>query len=297
MKYLLTFTAGVVLAGAGVFLALRPQRPVQQPRTAEFPSHAAYTPNAPVVSVSGQKAAPAAGSTFRRPPKKQETRPFLGSPAPVARRVSMEMPPPPALGAAAAKQQSGLPALLTSTSVMPPPAPHRVTLAAGTIITVLLDEDLSSANNLSGDSFSASLDRPVVADGFVIAEHGSRIEGRIVDVRRSGRVKSSALLSLSLRRLHTSDGQSIPITTDAFTKRASRERSKDAAKIGAAASVGAIIGAIAGGGKGAAIGAAIGGGAGTGGVLATRGAPAVLPAETRIPFRLAAPVTITERLQ
>ena len=58
---------------------------------------------------------------------------------------------------------------------------------------------------------------------------------------------------------------------------------------------GAAIGAIAGGGKGAAIGAGAGGAAGAGTVLATRGKPAALPSETRITFRLAAPVTLTER--
>ena len=62
------------------------------------------------------------------------------------------------------------------------------------------------------------------------------------------------------------------------------------------AAVGAVIGAAAGGGKGAAIGAGAGGGAGAGDVMLTRGKPATLPTETRITFRLRAPLTLTERM-
>jgi hypothetical protein len=66
--------------------------------------------------------------------------------------------------------------------------------------------------------------------------------------------------------------------------------------VAAAAGVGAIIGALAGGGKGAAIGAGAGGAAGGGGVVATRDKPVSLPTETKVGFRLSAPVTITEQM-
>jgi hypothetical protein len=98
-----------------------------------------------------------------------------------------------------------------------------------------------------------------------------------------------------LTRIHTSDGQDVAIQTDSFERRAESSQMSNAEKIGGGAAVGAIIGAIAGGGKGAAIGAGVGGGAGTGDVLLTRGRPANLPSETRITFRLRAPVTLTER--
>jgi hypothetical protein len=53
---------------------------------------------------------------------------------------------------------------------------------------------------------------------------------------------------------------------------------------------------MAGGGKGAAIGAGAGGAAGGGGVVATRDKPVSLATESKIAFRLSAPVTITEQL-
>jgi hypothetical protein len=158
-----------------------------------------------------------------------------------------------------------------------------------------LIETVSSDRNHPGDTFTATLDAPLVIDGFVIAEKGSRAEGRIVESQQAGRVKGLASIALELTRFTTSDGQHVEISTDSFTKMGPESKSTDAAKIGGGAALGAIIGAIAGGGKGAAIGAGAGGAAGTGAVLTTRGKAAVLPSETKISFRLNNPVTITEK--
>ena len=106
----------------------------------------------------------------------------------------------------------------------------------------------------------------------------------------------SAALAVELTRLHTSDGQSVPIQTDDFFKHADSGRMDSTAKIAGGAVIGAAIGAIAGGGKGAAIGAGIGGGAGAGGVLLTR-KPAELSSETLVTFTLKSPVPLTEKLR
>ena len=148
---------------------------------------------------------------------------------------------------------------------------------------------------MTGDTFLATLDQPLTVEGLVIAERGARVEGRIVSSERGGKVQGVAGLAVELTRLHTSDGQQVAIRTESFQKKAAASQKQDAAKVGVAAAIGAAIGAIAGGGKGAAIGAGVGGGAGAGGVLLTRGEPATLPSETRLSFRLAAPVTLTER--
>jgi hypothetical protein len=161
---------------------------------------------------------------------------------------------------------------------------------------VRIDETLRSDRNRAGDSFRATLDQPLVIDGAVIAERGSRVEGRISEVDEAGRVRGVARMALELVRLTTSDGQRVRLQTESFAKQGQKDTKKDAAKIGVAAGIGAAIGAIAGGGKGAAIGAAAGGAAGTGGVLMTRGSAAEVPAETRISFRLRDPITLTEKL-
>jgi len=170
-----------------------------------------------------------------------------------------------------------------------------VTVAAGTLLPVRLAETLSTENVKEGDTFAATLDRPLVVDGLVVAERGARVEGRVVEAVEAGRVRGVASLSIRLTRMLTSDGQGVQIQTDAFHKEGETTRREDAVKVGGGAGIGAAIGAIAGGGKGAAIGAAVGGAAGAGTVAATRGRPAVLPVETRIDFRLSQPITLTEK--
>jgi hypothetical protein len=169
-------------------------------------------------------------------------------------------------------------------------------LAAGTLLPVRIGESLSSARNQQGDSFLATLTQPLVIDGFIIAERGARLEGRVLDASQAGRVKGTSHLEISLVRLATADGQNIRIHTEPYAKDGSSSSGADAAKIGAGAAIGAVIGAIAGGGKGAAIGAGVGGAAGAGDVLLTHGKTAEIPVETRISFRVQDSVTITERL-
>lgn len=164
------------------------------------------------------------------------------------------------------------------------------------MLSVRIGESLSSARNQPGDSFLATLTGPLVIDGWVIAERGARVEGRVVDTTQAGRVKGVSHLSISLVRLATSDGQNVRIRTEPYVKDGPTSTGTDAAKIGAGAAIGAIIGAIAGGGKGAGIGAGAGGAAGAGDVLLTRGKPAEIPVETRVSFRVQDSVTITERL-
>ena len=172
-----------------------------------------------------------------------------------------------------------------------------MTIPAGTLITVRLAETLTTERQQTGDVFLATLDQPLVADGFAIAERGAKVKGTVAESQQSGRVRGLALISLQLTSLQTSDGQEVRITTERFSKQAEKSTGDDAKKVGIGAALGAAIGAIAGGGKGAAIGAGVGGAAGAGTVAATRGKPAELPVETRLTFRLAEPVTITERLQ
>jgi hypothetical protein len=170
-----------------------------------------------------------------------------------------------------------------------------VTLNAGLILPVRLVDGLSSERNAPGDTFAATLDKEVVADGFVIAERGARVEGRVVAVDRA-KVRSSAALALELTALHTSDGQTVAIQTDDYFKHADPPQVNNTTKVAGGAILGAAIGALAGGGKGAAIGAGVGGGAGAGDVLLTH-RPAELPSESLVTFRLKTPVPLTEQLR
>ena len=230
------------------------------------------------------------------PPQPQ----LAGDPEPVERPVSPSGPQPPggapAEPAPTPSSQSPPPAIPEPrTAASSAPQPHQVTLNAGLLLPVRLMDGLSSERNVTGDVFLATLDKELVVDGFVIAERGARVEGRVVAVDRGGNAKGAAALAVELTRLHTSDGQVAPIQTDRYAKHADVDHPQQAAAIGGGAIIGAVIGAIAGGGKGAAIGAGVGGGAGAGGVLLSRGKPAELPPETRMTFRLKNPVPLTER--
>jgi hypothetical protein len=171
-----------------------------------------------------------------------------------------------------------------------------VTLAAGTLLPVRIGETLSSTRNQAGDTFLATLTQPLVIDGWIIAERGARVEGRVVDTTPAGRVNGVSHLGISIVRLATADGQNIRIRTEPFVKDGPTSTGTDAAKIGGGAAIGAIIGALAGGGKGAAIGAGAGGAVGAGDVLLTRGKPVEIPVETRVSFKVQDSVLITERL-
>jgi hypothetical protein len=217
----------------------------------------------------------------------QNTPPPAASPVP--NPYGTPAPPPP-------------PAPVTTTApVQEPPAPaarqpRTVVLPAGTNIAIRLGETLSTEHNYSGDTFRGTLDAPVILDGAIIADRGSKVLGKIVSAEKAGRVKGTSDLTLALTELNTTDGQRISIQTSSLDRQGGKSTGKDAAKVGGGAALGAIIGAIAGGGKGAGIGAGVGGAAGAGDVLLTRGKPVVLESETKLSFRLAAPVNITERL-
>jgi hypothetical protein len=172
-----------------------------------------------------------------------------------------------------------------------------VTIAEGTLLPVRIMERVSSETHQVGDAFAATLDQPLVVDGYVIAERGARVSGKVSQVVEAGRVKGVSALAVELTQFTTADGQKVAVRTAEFVKEGEKSVKKDAAKVGIGAAIGSAIGAIAGGGKGAAIGAAAGAGAGTGAVLATRGEAAELPVETRLTFRLSEAVKVTEKLR
>jgi hypothetical protein len=171
------------------------------------------------------------------------------------------------------------------------PDDPKITVPSGTPLRVVLQQGVGTDASAPGSQFAAVLADPIVVDGRTVLEKGSAVSGRVVDVKKSGRVKGRATLSLALTSvLH--EGKYVPIETQTYVGVAKDNKKRDAAMIGGGAGVGALIGAIAGGGKGAATGAAIGGGGGTGAVLATRGDDLHYPPESRLKFVLSKEVEL-----
>ncbi len=171
--------------------------------------------------------------------------------------------------------------------------PATLHLSSGTMIAVRLNQELSTNRNRSGDVFTATLDQPVVVNGWVVARRGQTIEGRVLNALKGGRVKGTSKLEIALTRLTLVNGQQLPVQTQLVRASGGTTKARDASAIGTTTGVGAIIGAIAGEGQGAAIGAGVGAAVGVAGVLLTRGRPTVIPPEALLTFRMESSANIS----
>jgi hypothetical protein len=173
----------------------------------------------------------------------------------------------------------------------PAPPPPPIVIPAGTTIHVTLDQIVNSATANNGDSFAASLAVPVTSGSLVVLPVGTKVGGTVVTAQSAGKFKGHALLQLVIDSVRI-NGTRYPMQTNEIEDVGKSRGKRTAVGAGGGAAFGAILGAVAGGGKGAAIGALAGGGAGTAGAAFTGKKDIVLPAETRLHFRLAQPLSV-----
>jgi BON domain len=176
----------------------------------------------------------------------------------------------------------------------PPPAPTplpKITVPAGTQLSVRINDELNSETSQVGDVFHGSVSSPVTVDGKTVIPTTADVEGRVVDVKSAGRFKGQSDLVIELTSLKM-NGKSYQISSDRWSKQGNGRGKATAAKVGGGAALGAILGGVFGGGKGAAIGAAAGAGAGTGVSAATKGQQIDLKPETVLNFQLQSPITV-----
>ena len=319
-KYLLAFALGGVLTGGIVYLTRRPSAappPPAAPTTAiqpqaavapptetapasEVPTPPVEQPSKPAISVRQPAASPRSARRRENPPPAMAREPIQ----PAATAQANSLPPWEPPSQAPAQPQASPRHEAAQSGILRPDTtieskrrtPQTLTIPSGTTLAIRLRQLVSTDRQAEGDPFAATLDEPIVIDGFVIADKGSNVRGKITSLVNPGRVKGRAAISLELTEINTTDGQRVDIRTDTYRNEAASGKKGDVAKVGAGAAIGAIIGAIAGGGKGAAIGAGVGGTAGGGAVLATKGEDVRLTSETRLTFRLTENVTLTEKL-
>lgn len=172
-----------------------------------------------------------------------------------------------------------------------------------TIMRIELLSNLSTDASHKGDHFQARVLEPKEYEG-------ATIDGRVVNVKRPGRVKSTAQLQLSFDEIRFANGRSSKMSAQVIEVipngggqgvgkvdpeggvQGRNSTKGDVQKVGAAAGIGAVIGAIAGGGVGAAVGATIGAGVGTAGVLSERGKDIHLYQGQQLRIRTAGDVAI-----
>lgn len=179
------------------------------------------------------------------------------------------------------------------TQAPPASVPPALTIKPGTYVTVRINQALSSDRNQPGDAFSATLVKPVVVDGIVVAERGQTIGGRVSEAQKAGRVQGVSKLGVQLIDLPVVDGQQVPIQTSLVSRTGPTSQGRDAAAIGATTVAGTAIGAGIQGAGGAAVGAGAGLLVGVVGVLLTRGHQTIIYPESVLTFRIEQPVTIS----
>ena len=175
------------------------------------------------------------------------------------------------------------------------PEYREVTVPAGTALQLKLASAVASDASQVEDLVRATLRQGVIVDGEAVLPPGTEVEGRIIDVERSGRVKGRARVALRFTML-AHEGDEYDVRSEAIQRVANATKAKDATKVGIGAGAGAAVGAILGGGDGAAKGAAIGAAAGTGAVLATRGDEVRLDVGEHLVTHLTSPLQVRVRM-
>ncbi|MEP6703467.1 MAG: YMGG-like glycine zipper-containing protein [Acidobacteriota bacterium] len=148
-------------------------------------------------------------------------------------------------------------------------------LPDNTIVTAVLNNDLSTATAKDGDRFTMTVRSP---NQYV----GAIIEGYVSNANRSGRISGRSEINLNYETIRLSNNQAYRFAgiTDSVrttsgeivrvdnegTVKDSNQTNQTIGRTAIGTGIGAILGAIIGGGRGAAIGAVVGAGAGAGSV-------------------------------
>jgi YMGG-like Gly-zipper len=173
------------------------------------------------------------------------------------------------------------------------PSQASVRVPAGTRLVVRMIDSVNSKTSQIGDTFSASLEQPLDVDGTIVAPRGTRVYGKLEQVKSAGKINGQSELRLALTGIEI-NGATRSIVTGSYDVHGKSRGKNTAKKVGIGAAVGGVIGAIAGGGKGAAIGAGVGAGAGTAAQVLTHGQQISVPSETVLDFTIEQPVMLPE---
>jgi hypothetical protein len=168
---------------------------------------------------------------------------------------------------------------------------RNLTIPAGTLLHVRIDETIDTKRHSAGHRFTGTLTTPVVADGETLLARGTTVGGVVANAASSGRLRGRAAVALALQWVEV-NGANVPVQTSSVTKVSADHKKRNLLLIGGGSGLGALIGGLAGGPKGVLIGAGAGAAAGTAGAAATGKRQVRIPAESVLTFRLREPVTV-----
>lgn len=168
------------------------------------------------------------------------------------------------------------------------------TVPPGTELEAALTSTLDSETSRVGDTFVATVTEPVHVDSEPVIAAGSKIAGRVTEVKTASRGAGNASLTLRFDSLILPQGDVLPITAS-FSQSTDSKKRRNSTIIGGSAAGGAILGRILGEeSKDALVGAVVGGAIGTGVVLAQEGAQVRLPAGTVLVLELGEPLHVPQ---
>ncbi len=187
---------------------------------------------------------------------------------------------PPAVGAPAPPISGPI------VSAVLPPKPATMTIQAGTVLTIRIDQSIGVKNSRAGDRFTGEMmDSILAGDNSVLVPKGAPVGG-IVDVsHRRGHFKGRSILELRLTSL-TLNGMHYSLSTRDLARSKKGKGRRSTALIAGGSGLGMLVGGIASGGMGVAVGGLVGGGAGTAVAGLTGNRDIVIPAESIVHFKL-----------
>ena len=175
----------------------------------------------------------------------------------------------------------------TVSAVPLPPVPGNVTIPAGTMLTIRIDQRISVKHSRAGETFTGEIVEPILAgDNRVLVPKGALVGGVVDMSHRRGHFKGRSLLELRLISL-TVRGTRYPLTTRDLTESKKGKGRRSTALIAGGTGLGMIVGGVATGGVGVVVGGLVGGGAGTAVAGLTGNRDIDIPAESIVRFKLA----------
>jgi hypothetical protein len=159
------------------------------------------------------------------------------------------------------------------------------------MLRIRINRGLDSNHIRAGANFDGTVLTDVVAGGQVAIPRGATVSGVVVGAKKAGVFKGEGELSLQINSV-TLGGQVYPLTTDVWAHTGADKTPGTVTNTVGLGAFGAIVGAVAGGGTGAAIGAGVGAGAGLAGSASAPRGQIIIPPESVLVFRTAAPATV-----
>lgn len=251
--------------------ATPPEQAQSQPTAGEQPDPGQA--NQPVLLSDGTYGPPPDGSGAQPAPQVADNSGQPAPPPPPGRQPLGQgyMPPPNVAGG----QKAGIP----------------VTVPVGAVLRIRINRGLDSNHIQPGAKFDGTILTDVVAGGAVAIPRGATVSGEVVDAKKAGVFKGEGELSLKLDTL-TLGGNVYPIATDIWDRNGKDKTAGTVNNTVGTSAVGALFGALAGGGTGAAIGAGVGAGVGLAGSAASPRGQIIIPPESVLTFKTAAPAEV-----